>query len=686
VRRLATLAGACTLGALLVAGTTAGTPMTTAEPPPLARPEPSASAESIARLTESTAATEPEPTTTFTAGPTPTGPTTTSGVMALSLDQFAIDFGTTISDGSPGPGAGNLENGGDEDAYTFDATAGDDAIFDVVAGDAGIFRWRLAAPDGSPLFDGLYVDRRLVLPATGSYTITVYGATATSIGTYSFQLLLTPPSELFAIAFGDTVLSGAPAAGAGNVEVAGAADIYTFDGQAGQQAILDVLAGNNVFIRWTLLAPDGSELFGAPIGDRALTLAQTGTYTLNVHGSGIDDTGTYSFRLLDAPAAEEFTIAFGDAVSDGVPGAGAGNLEQPGAVDVFRFDAVAGQVAILDALAGNPAVFHWALTAPDGAVLSDVFFVDQQVTLPQDGTYTLTVDGQQVGSTGIYSFQLLAVTVDEFAIAFGDIVSDGVPGPSAGNIEAPGATDVYTFTGTAGLEAIFDLLGSTLDTFWTLTAPDGDVLFATFVRDRQLTLPADGTYTLTVRGADPADTGTYSFQLRSTTPQQFDIAIGDTVSDGVPEPGAGNLDEPGARDIYRFEGTAGQELSFERLAFDPPNVQWILRGPDGSLVFSGFVSSDVTLPDTGSYTLDVASTSLGTGRGRPGAGRRQTRRRAARPGSVLRVLVVAEAAGPCGDDQPPHPQPAPPARRRDRHRRTGAGQRVPAPGLPHLRR
>ena len=723
VRRLATLVGACTLGALLVAGTTAGTPMTRAEPPPLARPEPSASAESIARLTESTAATEPEPTTTFTAGPTPTGPTTTSGVMALSRDQFAIGFGTTVSDGSPGPGAGNLENGGDEDAYTFDATAGDDAIFDVVAGDAGIFRWRLAAPDGSPLFDGLYVDRRLVLPATGSYTITVYGATATSIGTYSFQLLLTPPSELFAIAFGDTVLSGAPAAGAGNVEVAGAADIYTFDGQAGQQAILDVLAGNNVFIRWTLLAPDGSELFGAPIGDRALTLAQTGTYTLNVHGSGIDDTGTYSFRLLDAPAAEEFTIAFGDAVSDGVPGAGAGNLEQPGAVDVFRFDAVAGQVAILDALAGNPAVFHWALTAPDGAVLSDVFFVDQQVTLPQDGTYTvtvsgqqvastgtysfqlsaappvtdeftiafghtvsdgfpapgagnleapgavdvyrfdatagqvaildalagnaavfhwaltapdgevlfdvffvdqqvtlpqdgtytLTVDGQQVASTGIYSFQLLAVTVDEFAIAFGDIVSDGMPGPSAGNIEAPGATDVYTFTGTAGLEAIFDLLGSTLDTFWTLTAPDGDVLFATFVRDRQLTLPADGTYTLTVRGADPADTGTYSFQLRSTTPQQFDIAIGDTVSDGVPEPGAGNLDEPGARDIYRFEGTAGQELSFERLAFDPPNVQWILRGPDGSLVFWGFVSSDVTLPDTGSYTLDVASTSLGTG-------------------------------------------------------------------------
>jgi hypothetical protein len=32
-------------------------------------------------------------------------------------DVFAIGFGDTVSDGVPGPGAGNIEAGGDEDVY-----------------------------------------------------------------------------------------------------------------------------------------------------------------------------------------------------------------------------------------------------------------------------------------------------------------------------------------------------------------------------------------------------------------------------------------------------------------------------------------------------------------------------------------------------------------------------------------
>jgi hypothetical protein len=104
---------------------------------------------------------------------------------------------------------------------------------------------------------------------------------------------------------------------------------------------------------------------------------------------------------------DEFIIGFGDTVSDGVPGPGAGNIEVPRAVDRYRFDATAGQAAIFDVLSGSTNDVRWALTAPDGSTVFDSLYVDQQVALPQTGTYTLTVTGLQVDSTGTYSFQLL---------------------------------------------------------------------------------------------------------------------------------------------------------------------------------------------------------------------------------------------------------------------------------------
>ena len=58
--------------------------------------------------------------------------------------------------------------------------------------------------------------------------------------------------------------------------------------------------------------------------------------------------------------------------------------------------------------------------------------------------------------------------------------------------------------------------------------------------------------------------GTYSFTLRlAPEPQNFTIAIGDTVSSDVPEPGAGNLEAPGAQDVYSFDALAGQQVVFD---------------------------------------------------------------------------------------------------------------------------
>ncbi|MBK8022664.1 MAG: hypothetical protein IPK19_14835 [Chloroflexi bacterium] len=255
----------------------------------------------------------------------------------------------------PAAGAGNLEVPGAQDNYTFSATAGDTIVLDVLSGSNTTFRWRISAPDSSVLFDGLYADRQLALTQTGTHTITVYGLSPTSSGAYSFRLLLSPAPQNFAIAIGDTVSDGVPAAGAGNLEAPGSLDIYSFAGAAGQSVIFDWLSGSNGVIGWRLNAPDGAVLFDVFLVDIEQTLPQTGTYTLTLRGNQVTSVGTYSFTLLLAPEPQNFTIAIGDTVSADVPGPGAGNLEAPGAQDNYSFDVVAGQQVIFDWLSGSTA-------------------------------------------------------------------------------------------------------------------------------------------------------------------------------------------------------------------------------------------------------------------------------------------------------------------------------------------
>src|SRR5690606_28413591 len=116
-------------------------------------------------------------------------------------------------------------------------------------------------------------------------------------------------------------------------------------------------------------------------------------YSLTVYGTSPTVVGTYSFRLLAVPPAQQFAISFGDMVSDGVPAAGAGNIESPGAVDVYSFEGQAAQTAVLDAISGPTSGLRAILTAPDGTELLNAIYTDQQVLLPETGTYTLAVEG-----------------------------------------------------------------------------------------------------------------------------------------------------------------------------------------------------------------------------------------------------------------------------------------------------
>ena len=328
-------------------------------------------------------------------------------MAAPSSQQFSVPYDTTVSDGVPQVGAGNLEVAEASDVYVFDAVAGDDVIFDVLSGGAGMYRWHLESPSGAVLRgSALFTDFSLRLAESGTYVITVSGATTSTTGTYSFALLLVTPAEEFVIGFGDVVSEGVPAVGAGNVERPGAQDRYAFDGVAGQTIVFDHLAGRNVFLGWTLVGPDGTTVFDGFLGDRQVVLPLTGTYELTLRGNGVDDTGTYSFVLLVAPGSEVFAISIGDTVSDGIPTTGAGNLEGPGSTDIYSFAGIAGDGVSVEYLGGSNVALGWRLVAPDGSALFDGFLGDRDVVFPASGTYSLVLRGNGPADFGTYSFRI----------------------------------------------------------------------------------------------------------------------------------------------------------------------------------------------------------------------------------------------------------------------------------------
>ncbi|HET8943698.1 MAG TPA: hypothetical protein VFO59_02870, partial [Dehalococcoidia bacterium] len=565
--------------------------------------------------------------------------TTATGLYSFRVtdipapDTFAINIGDTVQDGQPGAGAGNIETPGREDIYTFTAAAGQTVYFDgnVVVGTTCGPRWELKDVSAAVIFDANICSDpgKAVLTLGGTYTIRVYTSND-STGTYSFRLTDVPPPDTFNIAIDDTVQNGQPGAGAGNIETPGREDIYAFTAAAGQTVYFDgnVVVGTTCGPRWELKDASSAVIFDANIcsdpGKNVLTLG--GTHTIRVYTNDAS-TGTYSFRLTNVPPPDSFAIAIGDTVQNGQPGAGAGNIETPGREDVYTFTANAGQTVFFD---GNVAVGttcgpRWELKDVSAAVIFDANICSDpgNKVLALGGTYTIRVYTTN-NSTGTYSFRITAVpTADNFAINIGDTVQNGQPGSGAGNIESPGSTDIYTFNASAGQKVFFDgnvAVGTTCGPRWELKDGSAAVIFDANICSDPMTqvLSLGGTYTIRVYTTDNT-TGTYSFRLTDVPPPDtFAINIGDTVQNGQPGAGAGNIETPGREDIYTFTAAAGQEVFFNGnvVVGTTCGPRWELKDASNAVIFDANICADPgnqVLTLGGTYTIRVYTTDASTG-------------------------------------------------------------------------
>jgi hypothetical protein len=436
----------------------------------------------------------------------------------------------------------------------------------------------------------------------------------------------TEGTQRFAISIGDQVVADQRCAGIGNIEASGATDVYTFTAMAGQVVYVDDQSTCGEKVRsmaWTVIGSDEQSVFdesrvcGDDVG--GLTLERGGSYTLTVTS---DITGGYRFRLWDAPQ-ERFSVKVGERVG-GSRSDGAGNIETPGTSDTYTFTATAGQSVYVDdqtTCGDSSRWLTWTIVGSDRQAVFDQPEVCGSdvggLVLERGGSYSVTVKGQE-DTTGTYQFQLWDASQQRFSVKVGERVgaarSDG-----AGNIETPGAADIYRFSATAGqvvyIDDQTDCDKSNWLT-WTIVGTDERPVFDNAEVCGSdaggLALERGGSYSLTVKGQEDT-TGTYSFRLWNAPQQRFRIRIGAQVQPGRPSRGAGNIETPGTADTYLFAATAGQVVYVDdQSACDTSfrSLVWTITGPDDQEVFdaSRICGSDVgglVLEQGGTYRLTV---------------------------------------------------------------------------------
>jgi hypothetical protein len=462
--------------------------------------------------------------------------------------------------------------------YTLAGVAGQRLFFNSKGGSGNGGSWTLYGPNNANVNSAnLPQDFEQTLANTGQYVL-VFSAGSNPI-TYSNQV------NTFGYSTNALTLNTVV-----NTSVVHPGDqfYYTFSGTAGQRLYYDSRqTNNNTSITATLIAPAGSYVFSGNSGSDAgpFTLSQSGTYTLLLDGSG-DSTGNVSFNLFDLASAAPVTV--GNTISD--------SLADQTETRLYRFSGSVGQRLNLQSLTPPSNQALWGLFSLNDQLIGGVFISGNIgiVTLPATGTYTVAVIGYGVLTSPV-SYQLSLTDVSDSPVA-----SSGFGIVHSGTI-APGQTNTFTYTGSAGLPVFFD----SQDTSGTglvvdLVSSDNTAVLSGVSETADyapVTLPRSGTYTLTVRGAGNAG-GNYSFRL-------LDMSASSTLQLNTPVTGV--LSNPYQTEIYKLDGPAGLTLYYDALTNDVnyPSVYMQFLDPRGQTV--GVNANFDT--DRGPFTVQYGGTS-----------------------------------------------------------------------------
>ncbi|MFF2953379.1 pre-peptidase C-terminal domain-containing protein [Kitasatospora sp. NPDC057965] len=522
-------------------------------------------------------------------------------IEAVPAQSFTTTLPLTVSDGVPGPGAGNLENAAAQDEYRFDLPAGSAVYVRPTAcpsGNANL-RWSLLTPGGATAGSGYGCQGGEVRGlAAGTHRLAVT-AQNDAAGPYALKVTAIP-ADTTATAATDGTASRL------TVNAPGQNGGWSFQGTAGQRVYLDLSDGTlgDFDAQVSVLKPDGSTLLasqycGTSCGFDTATLPVDGAYTVR-YDPRAASTGSLTARIFTVTDVTTTISADGTASRQ--------TTTVPGQKAVWTFNGTAGQrvsVGLSDGTITDIAA-RASLLKPDGSVLSTSYCapacVFDTAALPTTGVYKLVFapEGNRVGSL---TAKLWTVPTDVTAA----LPLDGTS--SALTTTVPGQNGVWTFAGTAGQRVAFGFSGGTLDSLKvqvSVLKPDGSVLHAPRYCGPTCTiattsLPADGTYRILF---DPLGTAVGSM----TASVSADV-MRQLVTDGT----ASTLTTtaPGQNGAWTFTGTTGQRVYIDLSGgtFTSTKAEVSVLKPDGSTFLAsqycgtscGFDTT--ALPADGTYTV-----------------------------------------------------------------------------------
>jgi subtilisin family serine protease len=433
-----------------------------------------------------------------------------TGSMTLNLYDVPADVSGTMTPGGASFAAA-IGTPGQNARLTFSGQAGQRVSLKLSPVTIANSYVSILNPDGTTLGGSVYVssfggflDTR-TLTATGTYTILV-DPQDSAIGSMTLSLFDVPADISGSLTLSGPSFMAAMATPGQNARL-------TFAGQAGQRISLKLTPVTIPSSYVSILKPDGSQLAGNVYVSTSggfvdtKTLPATGTYTI-VADPQDTAIGSMTLALFEVPPdLTGTTIAGGPAASFATTA--------PGQNARISFEGRAGQLVSLKLSAVTIANSYVSILKPDGTQLGGNAYVGTSGgfldarTLPVAGTYTILLDPQEA-ATGSATLALYDIPGD----VSGTLTLGGPPLTAAFAI--PGQNGGITFSGTAGQKINLTFSGvSVLFSFFSVLNPNGSTLVSntmlfTSGRTVTATLPADGTYTITI---DPQSSETGNMTL-----------------------------------------------------------------------------------------------------------------------------------------------------------------------------
>lgn len=416
-------------------------------------------------------------------------------------------------------------------------------------------------------------------------------------------------------------------------------DEYYFTLQPGQRLVAD-LTSNDFDTYLIVQSPSGDpsendDYEGSQSRSHVeVDASEAGEWRVMVTTFEPGESGAYALTVNVGGTAGAAAPAGGTRRETGALADGDETLTSGEYADVYRVQGQAGQTLIAD-LTSDDFDPYLIVIDPDGEQ-SDNDDYEGDITrslvsqpLSQSGEYRVVVTSYATGESGDYD--LLISTGSAGSSGAGSRTEQGTLSAGDSELNSGEYLDEYTFEGAPGERVRVELESSDFDTYVMVLGPNDfreendDADGSTSLSRVEAELTELGTYRVIVTSYQPGETGNYSVSIETgastvAATGQRDVEsleFGRTAS-GVLESGDGQLEAGEYRDVWVFNGTAGQVVTveMESQGFD----SYVgLAGPDGEMLDENDDADgrtdlsrvSIQLRETGRYR--VMATSYGPG-------------------------------------------------------------------------